>query len=65
MKTFLDFCERHSKFIKRLVLFAVYIFIIAVISSEPVTELFYKLFGEYLTAAIKLVTPFTLVLTEV
>ena len=65
MKHLLDFIERHKSFIKKLILFTIYIIVIAVISSEPITQFFYKIFGEYITAAIKVVTPFTLVLTEV
>ena len=61
MKTFLEFIEKHKKFVKKIILFAIYIIVVCVINSEPVTEFFIKLFGDIITSAISISSMFLLI----
>ena len=65
MDKFVTFIEKHKKFIKKLILFVIYVVVVCCISSEPVTQFFNRIFGEYLTAGIQIASPFLLVASEV
>lgn len=65
MNKIIEFINNHKKFIKKIILFAIYVVVVCLINSEPVTKFFYTVFGEYITAGVKLITPFVLISTEV
>ena len=65
MDKILAFVEKHKGFFKKLILFIIYVIVVCCISSDPVTQFFTKIFGEYITAGIQVASPFLLVCSEV
>ena len=65
MKELLDFIERHKTFIKRIIIFTIAYFVIAIVNNPEVTQFFTTMFGEYITTAIHAVIPTFLLTTEV
>lgn len=56
LKTILEFIEKHSKFIKKIIIFLIAYFVIAIVNNPSFTTLFTAMFGEFITTSIQATT---------
>ena len=56
MKKFTEFLEKHSKFIKKIIVFIIAYFVIAIVNNPAFTALFHSMFGEVITTGIQAVS---------
>ncbi len=65
MKHLIDFIERHKKFVKKLIVFVIAYFVLAVVNKPEFTLFFEQFFGEYMTIGLNALVPTTLLTMEV
>lgn len=56
MKHILEFLEKHSKFIKKLIIFVIAYFVIAIVNNPSFTAFFQMMFGEIITTGVQACT---------
>ena len=56
MKKFIEFIEKHSKFIKKIIIFAIAYFVIAIVNNPAFTALFQTMFGDIITTGVQACT---------
>lgn len=65
MKHLIDFIERHKKFVKKIIVFVIAYFVLAIVNNDHFTLFFEQMFGEYVTIGLNALVPTTLLTMEV
>lgn len=65
MKQFFEFLEKHSKFIKKLLIFTIIYFVLCIVNNTDLLVWVETLFGEYFALGVQAIAPSVLVASEV
>ena len=60
-KCVIDFISKHKTFIKKMIIFILGYFTIALVNSDPFTTLFNTLFGNEITTTLQLSSPLIMI----
>lgn len=65
LKQLLEFVEKHSKFIRKLLVFAIIYFVLCVVNNSNLILWVQNLFGEYMAIGVQAIAPTILISSEV
>ena len=65
LKQILEFIEKHSKFIRKLIIFTIIYFVICVVNNSSLIPYIQSIFGEYIAIGVQAVAPTILISSEV